>query len=127
MQPELLVSTMPQSLRAQLWTMRTLLMPPLNPTLPPMPTHIQARFLRCIVTQRPKRSQMGVMFHNTPKLILTNPNCPQCYGTQSASHPTPTNTEPTSVTPPALRSHLAYPTDSQTTRRTLDRTPIACP
>src|SRR5882724_6909091 len=28
------------------------------------------------------------MFHNTPKLILTNPNRPQCYGTQSASHPT---------------------------------------
>src|SRR5882724_9014278 len=55
----------------------------------------------------------SVMFHNTLKLILTNPNCPQCYGTQSTSHPTPTNTEPTSVTPPALRSHLACPSDSQ--------------
>src|SRR5882724_997940 len=32
----------------------------------------------------------SVMFHNTPKLILTNPNRPQRYGTQSASHPTPT-------------------------------------
>src|SRR5882724_8603541 len=69
---------------------------------------------------------MIVTFHNTPKLILTNPNHPQCYGTQSASHPTPTNTKPTSVTPPALQSHLAYPTDRQTTRRTPDRTPIAC-
>src|SRR5882724_11312012 len=54
-----------------------------------------------------------VMFHNTPKLILTNPNCPQCHGTQSASCPTPTNTKPTSMTPPALRDHLACPSDSQ--------------
>src|SRR5882724_2394691 len=54
-----------------------------------------------------------VTFRNTPKLILTNPNRPQHYGTQSASRPTPTNTEPTSVTPPALQSHLACPSDSQ--------------
>src|SRR5882724_7934827 len=53
------------------------------------------------------------MFRNTPNLILTNPNHPQHYGTQSASRPTPTNSEPMSVTPPALRSHLACPSDSQ--------------
>jgi len=63
-----------------------------------------------------------VMFHNTPKLILTNPNHPQCYGTQPASRPTPTNTKPTSVTPPALRSHLACPSDSRMTWWTPDRT-----
>src|SRR5882724_11595692 len=49
----------------------------------------------------------------TPKLILTNPNHPQCHGTQSTSCPTPTNTKPTLVTPPALRDHLACPSDSQ--------------
>src|SRR5882724_2404456 len=54
-----------------------------------------------------------VTFCNTPKLILTNPNHPQCYGTQSTSRPTPKNTEPTLVTPPALRSHLACPSDSK--------------
>src|SRR5882724_819542 len=44
--------------------MRTLSMPPLNLTLPPTSTHIiQARFLRCIVTQRPKRSQMRVSMY----------------------------------------------------------------
>jgi len=48
-----------------------------------------------------------------PKLILTNPNHPQCYGTQPASRPTQTTPKPTSVTPPALRSHLACPSDSQ--------------
>src|SRR5882724_6466182 len=34
------------------------------------------------------RYTISVTFHNTPKLTLTNPNCPQRYGTQSASCPT---------------------------------------
>src|SRR5882724_1020686 len=34
-------------------------------------------------------SSVVVTFRNTPKLILTNPNRPQCYGTQPTSCPTP--------------------------------------
>jgi len=34
------------------------------------------------VGQGYRSAMMGVMFCNTLEIILTNPNCPQCYGTQ---------------------------------------------
>jgi len=59
-----------------------------------------------------------VTFRNTPKLILTNPNCPQCYGTQSASCLTRQNTETHVGDPSRLRSHLPVPQTARMTWRT---------
>src|SRR5882724_3010326 len=54
-----------------------------------------SKVLPTYIVKSKNRIQAGqltanVMFHNTHKLILTNPNRPQCYGTQSALFPTPT-------------------------------------
>jgi len=69
---------------------------------------------------------MSVTFHNTPKLILTNPNRPQRYGTQSASRPTPTNTEPTSWPLQCFEVILPVLQTARTTWQTPDRTLISC-
>jgi len=68
-----------------------------------------------------------VTFRNTPKLILTNPNCPQCYGTQSASCLTPTKHWTHVGDPPDFEVILPVPQTARMTWRTPDWTPIACP
>src|SRR5882724_924754 len=54
-----------------------------------------------------------VTFCNTLKIILTNPNRPQRYGTQSTSHPTPTKHQTHVGDPSSTSKSSCCSSDSQ--------------